>query len=363
MLTGWADHCSSDEEDILEDEREARVEEKQETVSHDETKSNKRYEYPSKPPYTAYIGNVAHDIDTPERLAGEISGLARQFLDLELNVVDSRIAFDRHGDKPRHRGFGYVQLATVEQLQQLMQLNEKDGVMVAGKRITVDTADNKNSGGGSGRTSRSGGGGRSGAYSRGSSSSNNKDANHSNNDNNTTSGGDFDGTKFRGGRYASSDRRRRDGNNSGNANIGGGDRNSGGDQKAPTAGRPSLQLQPRTKPREAGAPSTSPTVFGGGRARDEESWSSVRNKTTTTTTGDAKDGQRGGNRRASGRGGKEGARTAGKLEDNKKNDRKSASLAAKAPPPAPKVVPPKPAEPNQKITNRFAALDFGSDSE
>ena len=167
MVKNWADHCSLDEEDINEEEEEEEralappeVPQQQQEPPAAAAAAKKQqpcsYDFPSEPPYTAHVGNLAFAVDQSESLADEITGLAQQLLGLQVNVMDARIAPDHHhrgggrdpnrGDdhhnnnKPWHHRFGYVQVETLEQLQGLMQLNEKEGVLVAGRRIQLDTA-------------------------------------------------------------------------------------------------------------------------------------------------------------------------------------------------------------------------------
>jgi hypothetical protein len=286
-------------------------------------------------------------------------------------IVDARLMMERNalpGDAPRHRGFGYVEVETLEMLQTLMELNERKALL-AGRQPVLDPQTNAPKGRGGGRSS-SGGGGR--------------------------GGGSFpDGGQFRGGRFASGDAPPKvdDGRQ-----------------------RPSLKLAPRSaKPSGAAAPAVAQaSLFGGGKARDEKSWQERRQTQGRGAGGRGdrrrpkegggkeggfgsgrggdrthkeggrggdrthKEGGRGGDRthKESGRGGgghKEGGRGRGpraapakETKEGGWHDKPAHSKGGEAPvvKTAPVPVPVKAAEApvEKKVVNKFAALDF-SDSD
>jgi len=218
---------------------------------------------------------------------------------------------DRRSEKPRHRGFGYVQVETLDMLKALMQLNDGNTTL-AGRKIQLDTA---NGGGRNDRSQRKS----SGSF-----------------------GADVDGSKFRGGRYANNNRR-------------GSNRRSNGDSSDAPAQRPSLKLQPRTKPVEEKGDSesgSSANIFGGAKPRDEQTWQERRKSEQDRKPSKGGRGDRRVNR------GKEG-KTSTK-DDRRKSETKPVEKKTPAAPPA-QPQPEKPAE--KKVSNKFAALDFDSDSE
>jgi hypothetical protein len=284
-MKGWADHCSSDDESLDED-----LDTGAETGDYnhpddeplegegDEGPPKKVFDWPSEPPFTAYVGNLAYTIDEPSQLADEIVKIAKVHLGMDVNVVDSRLAMVRRDDRGRdnqqqqqnkHRGFGYIQLETLEQLKAVVE--GLQGQKVSGRPIQLDTANQSYVGGG-------------------------RRQQHGQRDNNggRQEGKDFpDGSKFRGGRYA---------NKSHESN----------ETEIPAHPRSHLKLQPRSKPvaqddKGAGASGGS-NIFGGGRARDEQKHLGQDNRKGSRGAG-AGDDRRGGR---GGRGGRADGRGAGR---------------------------------------------------
>lgn len=396
MVKGWADHCSSDEEDEVVDREERTLD-----STHDNNNNNKgddlhppqeehgekehhhhrhqqqqprgprTYDFPTEPPFTAYVGNLAYSIDKREHLVQEMTELAKRHLDLDIRIVNARIAFDTRGERPRPRGFGYVTVETLEQLQGLMKLNEvSDGVQLGGRRIHVDTA-NKSSSTNTRATSN----------------------NHNREDKGTPSDS-IDGTKFRGGRYGNNrdqGRHHHHGNRDHKDSAG----KEGQDAPPPPAQRASLKLAPRSKPDggdhdDGDKHHKANNIFGSGRARDEQDW---RERKTTTNSNNneqqveqkqqhrhrgratAAPGMTGKDRSGSGtRGGKDRHhqhdgkdRDAGRQHHNKTYSHKKQQQrtteekkgATTPVVPQPKAEPPKAVT---KVSNTFAALDF-SDSD
>ena len=129
-MKNWADHCSSDEEsvegidDVVEKveaqtlgdeetaaETEEVVDESRET--HGRRTGPRTYDFPDRPPFTAFIGNLAYSLKDPEDLKAAVAKCAVETLGQELNIVGARIALDRDG---KHRGFGYIELETLDEV-------------------------------------------------------------------------------------------------------------------------------------------------------------------------------------------------------------------------------------------------------
>jgi hypothetical protein len=134
-MKNWADHCSSDEEsvegidevvekveaqtlgdEVTAPETEEVVDESRE--KHDRRAGPRTYDFPDKAPFTAFIGNLAYSLKDPEDLKAAVAKCAAETLGQELNIVGARIAFDRDG---KHRGFGYLELETLDEVGQLVR--------------------------------------------------------------------------------------------------------------------------------------------------------------------------------------------------------------------------------------------------
>lgn len=246
-MKNWADHCSSDEEGDSHDElvvtptlppkMDEPAEEEDAPLEEQPAPAPRTYDFPTGPPFTAFVGNLAYSVDDPARLAEEISKLAEDKLGLDVRVFNARIMMDRKAEKPRHRGFGYIEVDSIDHLKALMDLNETDA-QIAGRKIQLDTANASSRPPDRARRSTSSGAGIDG----------------------------IDGSQFRGGRFAKRGSARRDDE--------GGDR---GEEKPMQ--RTSLKLAPRTKPVADGTAASS-NIFGGGKARDETSWRDRRKSET-----------------------------------------------------------------------------------
>jgi RNA recognition motif. (a.k.a. RRM, RBD, or RNP domain) len=390
MVKNWADHCSSDEEeeevvqeqvveDVQQSEQEAAaLDDAAHVGTHPaEERKERVYEYPTEPPFTAYVGNLAYSLTESNVLAESVTALAAEQLQAVVKIVHARIMKDRNNND-RPRGFGYVEVETLEQLQKLMELNKCEAALIAGRRIQLDTANG------------------------GSNNSNNRRGSRNNRGSSGNFGGaEVDGNKFRGGRFA---KRESEGSESKEA-------------AGPPAQRSSLKLKPRTKPLEgAGEGSdinlggSNSNIFGSAKARDEQSWQERRKSEKTEGASDEGGVQpqqqqrrdsKGGNHRGSGRGTGRSEHGRGRGEHGRgrgehgrgrgehgrgdrqnkdstttnNNNFKAEGTAAKKPDKQPKVAPPapavvKPAEPEKKVatdtkkvSNTFAALAFDSDSE
>jgi uncharacterized membrane protein YgcG len=322
MVKGWADHCSSDdEEDHKEREELLKEEEHVEAQAAAPIKERKErnYVFPSEPPFTAFVGNLAYNVVDSKELAEEITRLAKECLDVDIVVESSRIMMERGGgrtDKPRHRGFGYVTVATVEQLQALMKLNDDSRAMLAGRKVQLDTA------------------------------------NASEKPRRSSGAADVDGSKFRGGKYKKDKK-----------------------EEVPMQ-RTSLNLKPRSKPvadedHELGGSSSN--IFGGGKARDEKEWAERRKSEKQehrkekrgSGRGHGGEGRGGSGGRGSMRGGGGGsAGRGGRAEKNGGRGHHEKPKQEKKPAAPPiKTEPERPTPSVPKVTNKFAALGFDSDSD
>ena len=91
MVKNWADHFSSDEEDVNEEEEE---EEERAVAPPPAAAPAAPAAAKKQQPRTYDFPSGA--VDQPEHLADEITGLTQQFLGLQVNVMDARIATDHH---------------------------------------------------------------------------------------------------------------------------------------------------------------------------------------------------------------------------------------------------------------------------
>ena len=141
QFKSWADHCSSDEES-LDDHDDVADEDSQQHPGeiepqghapsppppehhdhdhHDEPpqqhhQEERVYEFPDKPPFTAFIGNLSYGIKDTEQLKVAIADLTHERLNENIHVLGCRIAFDRNGGD-RHRGFGYIEVETLDEVR------------------------------------------------------------------------------------------------------------------------------------------------------------------------------------------------------------------------------------------------------
>ena len=130
MMKSWADHCSSDEDEdysVVDDESE----EKEETQLDDDNEVPNSCATPEEgvatgaanayeqhgPPFTAFIGNLSYDIEEPSQLQQALSDVVFSRLGERINTLGGRISYYRDGNTKQHRGFGYVELATLEEVR------------------------------------------------------------------------------------------------------------------------------------------------------------------------------------------------------------------------------------------------------
>lgn len=232
-MKNWADHCSSDDdEDFAE-----RIEQIGDDVEHDEPVHNddsldlcpnvenfhlyqdedneastinhedgnqhgkekvyeeqisRDYVFPSEPPFTAFVGNLAYTIKDANTLAEKMIELVGEKLRFDLHIVEAKIIKNPNTD--RHRGFGYIQVETLDMLKELMHLNDMEATL-AGRRLQLNTANQLNNN----HVRKSRVNNKIDDELRRSRSSNMQQPYS---DQNSKTSGNTDGTKFRGGRFS-----------------------------------------------------------------------------------------------------------------------------------------------------------------
>jgi hypothetical protein len=341
MVKNWADHDSSDEEGDLTPEEQVQIplvlptdnlnrqhheqdgdNHHGDNHAHDgqghsgvgggehlEPPPPRTYDFPKDPPFTAYVGNLAYNMTEANELGDALTDLAKERLGLDIHVVDARIMMDRQngnnsnpGDKPRHRGFGYVEVETLDMLTRLMELNADGNTMLCGRKIQVDTANQAGGGGGG----HGGGGGRGGGRDH---RGGGRDRDRGNrNTFGPPDGTGADGTTFRGGRFNNQGPGGRGG---GGGGPGGPDGGASGPSRGPPGERPKLKLQSRSKPKEDGAGDASgktgaASIFGDAKPRDEQSWTDRKKVDPSVEKKREPRGASGGGRGEGGRGGRGG---------------------------------------------------------
>ncbi len=133
-MKSWADHCSSDEESIgdLPEQLEVQKLVEAEPVAPSSPlptdvhvdapaaedavpppAAPRTYDFPDKPPFTAFIGNLAYSLKDPEELKGAVQQCALDTLGTQINILGARISFGRDGS---HRGFGYLEVETLDEV-------------------------------------------------------------------------------------------------------------------------------------------------------------------------------------------------------------------------------------------------------
>ena len=141
MKKSWADHCSSDEEsfddggvaDLSDSVGQLGIVDPRTKIGegggmddhHDEPPHGggvqqpeelppieMLYDLPDRPPFTAFIGNLAFSIKEPDQLKFAIMDAVEDHLNQKINVIEGRVATDRSSGK--HRGFGYVEVETLD---------------------------------------------------------------------------------------------------------------------------------------------------------------------------------------------------------------------------------------------------------
>jgi len=324
-MKSWAD-CSSDEEDYSSDDA-AEEEEEQETLEPtaleklqinsdgDNPLNNnsggpgiREYDYPNQAPFNAFVGNLSYEISEVSHLQQALVDVVHDRLKEKINIIGAKICYERNSDNRNHRGFGYVELETLEELKIVMKLNDDAKAMLAGRKIQVDTANHQN------RQNNRGGG----SQQNNNNNNNNRGSfnrSQTGEKNNNSRFGEIDGSKFRGGKFNNNNNNNNSSSNNNdntnsqrnnsfrgnNTNFN--DRQSndprerGGsfsrkqyDAKNTSKGgppseppkRPSLMLAKRSKPVDGARTSTSSNIFGGAKARDEQAWEENRRASVKT---------------------------------------------------------------------------------
>lgn len=339
MMKSWADHCSSDEDtddnqsvnSVDEDEQSLDAGFSEKVQMHDDPPEEhvpeaeppvRTYDFPEHPPFTAFVGNLSYDIQEPSQLQQALADVIFDRLGQRINVIGGRISYDRESKNRQHRGFGYVELETLEELKLVMKLNDDAQALLAGRKVQVDTANNHHRPNNS--FNRRGGRGshfqnNNPINQRGSFTRRNSD--HLQNDGPVEK---IDGSKFRGGKFNNNTNNNNNNSNNNNYRKNSFRNNNNNNNSDAPAGdaprqRPSLKLAPRSKPIDGGARSSSSNIFGGAKARDAQAWEKNRQqqkdeqkggeekkkKTTSNEENSKKDTKKDHHdRRQSGRGGK-----------------------------------------------------------
>ena len=124
MMKSWADHCSSDEDtddnysvesEDVQEEQQSLEETFEEKVTIEEPVA-RTYDFPSRPPFTAFVGNLSYDIQEPSQLQQALADVVFDRLGERVNVLGGRISYDRNSNNKKHRGFGYVELETLDEV-------------------------------------------------------------------------------------------------------------------------------------------------------------------------------------------------------------------------------------------------------
>ena len=422
-MKSWADHCSDSEDE--DNHHPAAATAASPPAWHEESSSEDEADQadeaappartytpadipPGGPPFTAYVGNLPFSIKSPDDLVGEV----RQLLGGDAGISRARLGKDRKTGKTG--GFGYVEFDTADDLLVLLNLPNHRPPQIRGRDIKVDVAAQ--------RQQPSGDRGDRGASFRGSSSGRGSRTNLSGNLD------DIDGSNFRGGRgsMGRNGSGRNDGsssNNNHNSNRRNSNRQSSqrkddGNSGGPPPVRQSLKLAPRTKPAEGAERSSSSSIFGDAKPRDDAAWEAEREKRSSlakaaedskkkekkdgsSTGGDGggskkdKDNMRrsgssasvgkggrggggakrnnstksgGGKGGRGGGGGKGGRGGSMRKSDSQKSAGGGKEEKKKSEPTIPKsaiVAPPaeKKKDDKKKVVNKFAALGFDSDSD
>jgi len=355
-MESWADHCSSDEEELkrvpsasafatIPDEEPSDDEDDQsdvglDTSNHDTQKTNffnpppAPKNIPTTPPFTAFMNNLVYDV-SEEQLADEIEKLCVDKLNTNIKVTSVRFAKDRETNK--RKGFGYVEVSTREELQSLLELNP---IQMFGRKVRIDVAQNTR---------------------KGSHRNNNPIKSRSSNSLQQMNVPDgIDGSKFRGGAI------RRSTSKGSSASLN------------KEEERPRLKLQPRSKPIKSDERSSSQSsIFGTGKKREEGSFRKDE-KATSPKNGDkekpkpARGSIRKGNKSkdkkeppSNGTNGKKNKRSSKKTilvkEDGWTTSEATPDVKVDTPV-VDDTVKPKPKPNVNEVKNKFAALGFDDDS-
>jgi hypothetical protein len=215
-------------------------------------KPPKVFEYPTEAPYTAFVGNLPYSVATNEDLTDAMNSLVQKKLGeadaATIVFQNAKLIVDRqNGNRPK--GFGYIEVETVDQLRHLMKLANVR-CELDGRRIQLDVATRKPT------TTHN-------TNPSSTSSSSFRDRRSFRNSAGEAADHPVDGTKFRGGVFASPEA-------TAAAAI--------EESPASPRERSSLKLKPRSKPVAEGEDNndtnnaSSSSIFGQAKPRDEGSW-------------------------------------------------------------------------------------------
>jgi len=353
MMESWADHCSSDEEDLkrvpsasafatIPDEEVSEDDHSDvglDTSNHGNQKTNFFNQAPPPPPknipntspFTAFMNNLVYDV-SEEQLADEIEKLCMERFNTKIKVVSVRFAKDRETKK--RKGFGYVEVDTRDDLVCMLELNP---VQMFGRKVRIDVAQNTR---------------------RGSNRNNNNPppppTRSSSNSLQQMNVPEIDGSKFRGGSI------RRSTSKGSSTSL----------KEEDTKSRPRLKLQPRSKPIESQQASSQSSIFGTGKKREVTSF---KPKETSPKNGDKPKPPARTSIKKANKSSKEKKYESNNTNGSKKNKRPikktvkedgwTTSEATEKPVDIPvqeEQIKPKPVV--NKVKNKFAALGFDDDS-
>ena len=130
MMKSWADHCSSDEDtddnfSVGDEEQQSDDDACEETSIEDdfsdkvrlqEQQQERTYDFPDRPPFTAFIGNLSYDIQEADQLQKALVDVVFRHLGERITPLGGHISYDRDNNR-QHRGFGYVELNTLEEVR------------------------------------------------------------------------------------------------------------------------------------------------------------------------------------------------------------------------------------------------------
>ena len=117
MMKSWAD-CSSDEDTDDNYSVEAEQEQQEDEQSLDASFSEKvqiddpagepqqqvrTYDFPDRPPFTAFVGNLSYDIQESSQLQQALADVVFERLGERVNVLGGRISYDRNSNNRQHR--------------------------------------------------------------------------------------------------------------------------------------------------------------------------------------------------------------------------------------------------------------------
>jgi len=123
-MQSWADIASDSDDDSVgqhhpanQVQEEPEPKEEEEAVIEEEVPPPKEYNWPTEPPFTAYVGNLPYSIKDSDDLSRGIEDILHDRFQASVRIVQSRLAIDRQENRPR--GFGYLEVETLEDVSVL----------------------------------------------------------------------------------------------------------------------------------------------------------------------------------------------------------------------------------------------------